>query len=123
MGRLNLSVHEAPGDPQMPVLNSAGSIRLAVAALFVLLGTVGGKAQAISSSLAQSYQYEETRNLVALVDDATELVRTKGEAAFNDFRVSGSRWRQGETYIFVLDPEETCWSIPIRRWKARTNWT
>jgi signal transduction histidine kinase len=31
------------------------------------------------------------------------LVRTKGEAAFGDFRMSGSRWRQGETYIFVLD--------------------
>ncbi len=46
---------------------------------------------------------EETRELVALVDDATELVRTKGEGAFNDFRVSSSRWRQGETYIFVLD--------------------
>ncbi len=53
----------------------------------------------------QSYQHEETRELVALVTDATELVRSKGEAAFSDFRVSGSRWRQDESYIFVLDPE------------------
>lgn len=44
-----------------------------------------------------------TEELVALVKDATELIRTKGEAAFKDFRTSGSRWRQGETYIFVLD--------------------
>lgn len=46
-----------------------------------------------------------TEELVALVKDATELVRSKGEAAFGDFRMSGSRWRQGETYIFVLDPQ------------------
>ena len=51
----------------------------------------------------QNYQYENTRQLIALVKDATELVRTKGEAAFSDFRVAGSRWRKGETYIFVLD--------------------
>lgn len=53
----------------------------------------------------QLYQYEETRELVALVTDAIELVRSKGETAFDDFRVAGSRWRQEETYIFVLDPE------------------
>ena len=41
--------------------------------------------------------------LMALVRDAAELVRTKGEAAFSDFRMSGSRWRQDVTYIFVLD--------------------
>ncbi|MGE5319327.1 MAG: cache domain-containing protein, partial [Hyphomicrobiaceae bacterium] len=55
----------------------------------------------------QLYQYEETRELVALVSDATELVAAKGEAAFDDLRVAGSRWRQGETYVFVLDPEGT----------------
>lgn len=55
--------------------------------------------------LDQFYQYEETRELIHLVKDATELVRSKGEAAFSDFRVSGSRWRQEETYIFVLDPK------------------
>ena len=52
----------------------------------------------------QLYQYEETRDLVALVTDAAERVRSKGEAAFEDFRVAGSRWRQEETYVFVLDP-------------------
>ena len=54
---------------------------------------------------SDDYQYKETRELVALVKDAAELVRTKGEAAFTDFHLSGSRWRQGETYIFVLDPK------------------
>ena len=43
------------------------------------------------------YQYPETRALVALVDDAANLVRSNGEAAFADFRVDGSRWRRGES--------------------------
>src|SRR5512143_1059461 len=54
--------------------------------------------------LAQRYEQADTRDLVALVNDAAELVRTKGETACSEFRISGSRWRQGETYIFVLDP-------------------
>ena len=55
--------------------------------------------------LAQHYEQADTRDLVALVNDAAELVRTKGETACSEFRISGSRWRQGETYIFVLDPK------------------
>jgi len=50
------------------------------------------------------YQYKETRDLVQLVNDAADLLHAKGEAAFTDFAVPGSRWRQGEMYIFVLDP-------------------
>lgn len=57
-----------------------------------------------AANFDQLYEHEETRELVTLVKDATELVRIKGEAAFSDFRISGSRWLQGETYIFVLDP-------------------
>jgi signal transduction histidine kinase len=56
---------------------------------------------------ASGYQYKETLELFQLVKEATDLVLKKGEAAFSDFRISGSRWQQGETYIFVLDPEGT----------------
>jgi signal transduction histidine kinase len=59
----------------------------------------------ILTQASDDYQDKETRELVALVKDAAELVRTKGEAAFSDLRTSDSRWRQGETYIFVLDTE------------------
>lgn len=58
-----------------------------------------------ASNFEQFYEQDMTRELVALVKDATELVRVKGEAAFSDFRIPGNRWRQGEKYIFVLDPE------------------
>jgi signal transduction histidine kinase len=53
---------------------------------------------------AQRYERAETRKLVALVNDAAKLIETNGEAAFAAFRTPGSRWRQHETYIFVLDP-------------------
>ena len=66
-----------------------------------LTGTASPKAQLRSDD----YQYKETRDLVQLVNDAADLLRVKGEAAFTDFRAPSSRWRQGETYIFVLDPE------------------
>lgn len=57
------------------------------------------------ATITPSLGYQSnTEELIALVKDAAELVRTKGEAAFSDFRMSGSRWRQEETYIFVLDP-------------------
>jgi signal transduction histidine kinase len=73
-------------------------------AVLVLLQACSGTSQT-AANLGQFYQYEDTRELMALVKDATELVRTKGETAFSDFRVPSSRWRQGETYIFVLDPK------------------
>lgn len=74
-------------------------------AILTLLLTFNGNAQTAANHSDQTYQYAETRELVALVKDAAELIRTKGEAAFSDFRVSGSRWRQGESYIFVLNPK------------------
>lgn len=77
----------------------------ALATVPVLLGA--GDARTAPADLDQEFQHEETRQLVGLVEDATELVNAKGEAAFGDFRVPGSRWRRGETYIFVLDPQGT----------------
>jgi signal transduction histidine kinase len=68
---------------------------------FVSTERAGGAA----ATLEETYENVETRDLVALVNDAAELIRTRGEAAFNDLRTDGSRWRRGESYIFVLDPE------------------
>jgi len=62
----------------------------------VLLLPFNGNAQTV-------YEHAETRDLVQLVTDATELVHTKDEAAFREFGRPGSRWRHEEKYIFVLD--------------------
>ncbi|HEX6812512.1 MAG TPA: cache domain-containing protein [Planctomycetota bacterium] len=74
-----------------------------VAALFVCTG--GAQEGAAKGLGQQPYEHRETRELVALVDDAAKMIESKGEAALAEFRVPGSRWRHEETYIFVLDPE------------------
>lgn len=70
----------------------------------VLLFATPFAAETTPISSSQNYDYQDTRDLVSLVNDAAALVQSKGEAAFADFRVDGSRWRQGEQYIFVIDP-------------------
>lgn len=55
--------------------------------------------------VARSVELDSTRYLINLVNDAAEMVRKKGDAAFEEFRKPNSRWRQGQTYIFVLDKE------------------
>jgi len=72
--------------------------------LFILSGCMNGRMTTGYSS-EQSFQYPETKELVNLVNDASEQVRIKGESSFTEFRVPGSRWRHGEDYIFVLNPE------------------
>jgi signal transduction histidine kinase len=61
--------------------------------------------KAATVAASQTYEHAETGDLASLVKDASELVHTKGETAFNDLRAPGSQWRTGETYIFVLDPQ------------------
>src|SRR5512146_2738554 len=58
----------------------------------------------VPQPVPQQYEHAETQALVSLVNDAARLVETQGEGAFSTFRLPNSRWRQDETYIFVLDP-------------------
>jgi signal transduction histidine kinase len=81
-------------------------IAIAVSLLFIAAqGLSAQQTPGIIHPTSDDYEYAETRDLVELVKDAAELLRSKGEEAFTDFRLPGSRWRQEETYIFVLDPE------------------
>lgn len=72
----------------------------------LLLQPITGNAQT-AAAIDQHYQSEEARVLVDLVKDAATLVQAQGEAAFGDLSNDGSRWRRGESYIFVLDSEGT----------------
>lgn len=73
----------------------------------MLMACVGltGRAATPFTDLDQAYEHEETRDLVVLVNDASDLVAAKGRTAFADLRTAGSRWRKGEMYVFVLDPQ------------------
>ena len=73
--------------------------------LLLLKLAISSQGVVIHDFVAEDNPVNTIRQLIALVKDGAALVRAKGEPAFNDFRVPGSRWRQGETYIFALDLE------------------
>lgn len=59
------------------------------------------------------YQFDETKKLVAFVEDAADLVNLKGVAAFGDFARKNSRWLRGNRYLFVYDLQGTCLFHPV----------
>ncbi|MEI6455110.1 MAG: cache domain-containing protein [bacterium] len=75
-----------------------------VSFIILLVILTGGKALFAQSG---NYRYIETNNLVTLVDEAASLIRQNGEAAFGELAIKDSKWRSGDTYIFVLDPTGT----------------
>ncbi len=48
---------------------------------------------------------EEAKQVFQRVEEAAKKLSLEGEEAFADFRITGSQWRQGEGYVFVLDLE------------------
>lgn len=74
---------------------------MAIAAALFAAAVRAGAAQSASSD--QVFQYDDTRALVALVNDASALLQKDGEAAFAELRSPGSRWCQDDSYVFVLD--------------------
>lgn len=84
------------------------SRRIALALGAVVLGSCTTELQRTDErpgelGAEEVYEQRETRELVALVNDAAELLDSRGRDAFPDFREPGSRWRDEEKYIFVLD--------------------
>ncbi len=53
------------------------------------------------TSSTSQYEYKETRDLVAFVNAAVNLIEKNGEEAFPEFRVAGSEWDHGDRYVFV----------------------
>lgn len=47
------------------------------------------------------YEHEETRELVRFVMQAADEISRLGEEAFPKFREKGSKWFQGDSYVFV----------------------
>ncbi len=56
-----------------------------------------------AAAFASDFQYQETKDLVGLVQNAAALIQAKGTSAFNDFKSYGTKWYHGETFVFVLD--------------------
>ena len=58
------------------------------------------------------FAYQETRDLVALVEAAADAIRHQGTSVFADFRKEGSRWYEGDRYVFVWDLEGNRYVYP-----------
>ncbi|MFQ5651141.1 MAG: cache domain-containing protein [bacterium] len=54
---------------------------------------------------AESQTVDPRAELVAFVEMAATELEARGEAAFADFRQAGSKWFQGDRYLFVIDLE------------------
>lgn len=46
---------------------------------------------------------EPSRKVVSLVQEAVKVFKESGGKSFDSFRTEGSRWRNGEIYVFVID--------------------
>jgi len=78
---------------------------LAVAALVAAVAALhkgGGRRQPLP------YIYEDTRRLVLLVEAAAARMEQIGDAAYAEFSVPNSRWRDGKRYLFAYSPEGVC---------------
>jgi len=84
-----------------------------ISGVAVLLFLAGGVAGARDWDKLSGYMYEDTRELVALVEDAAAVIEQKGAAAFGEFGVKNSKWFNGRHYLFVYDLDGTCRFHPI----------
>ena len=82
---------------------------LAVVWLFLTSGT----AHAGGADRVSGYLYEDTRQLIALVEDAASLIEQEGESAFLKFGVEGSKWLSGQRYLFIYDLSGRCVFHPV----------
>jgi len=61
----------------------------------------------------EPYEFDETKKLVAYVEDAADLIKVKGIAAFADFARKNSKWLNGNRYLFAYDLHGTCIFHPV----------
>lgn len=59
-------------------------------------------------------KYPETKQVLNIVQEASQLVAQKGEVAFPEFRKKGSKWLHDDTYVFVIDTQGNVILNPTR---------
>ncbi|MEI6000098.1 cache domain-containing protein [Paraburkholderia bengalensis] len=64
---------------------------------------------------------ETAKQTQALVDKAAALIDNKGKDAFSEFRIKGSEWFHGDTYLFIYDMKENVLLNPAFPAREGTN--
>ncbi len=81
-------------------------------ALVFFLGMIP-RAFAQNENSAEIYQYQDTRQLVKLVNEAATLFEKIGPAAFESFRQENSMWFNDQHYLFIYDLLGNCIFHPV----------
>lgn len=66
-----------------------------------------------SAGSSERYLYEDTKQLVSLVENAAGVIEAKGNKAFPEFGIQGSRWLNNSYYLFIYDLDGNCVFHPI----------
>jgi len=86
------------------LFNTPISRRAAIASLALLPFATSG----FAADPASTYDYSDTREVIALVQDAARLLEAEGTAAFTQFDEPDSRWRHGTDYVYVYAADGQC---------------
>ncbi len=100
-------------------LNSRSGLKKAAVLFFLIMfflpGHVFGASAALKTTHHESelYLYEDTKQLVDLVEEAAGLLEKRGTAVFREFGVKGSKWFDDKHYFFVYDVSGRCLFHPV----------
>lgn len=99
------SAHPAVDRKKPAAFASAGSsvFRRCTPFVLVILFSLSFAAPLLAADRLSPYLYEDTKQLVRLVEDAAALMERKGTASFAEFGRKGSRWFNSTYYIFIYD--------------------
>ena len=82
---------------------------------WILGGLLALPAVPLAAGEGPEPEYQATRDLMKVVQEAAQLVASEGvEAACAQFRVRDSRWFRGDDYVFVLDMNAVALCHPAR---------
>lgn len=93
----------------MPVaLNAFRSFCFVILTLALVGGLTPAARAEAPKSAGDLYEYSDTRELVNLVENAAQLLETRGEEAFKEFAVQDSVWKHDTSYLYVYSADGDC---------------
>ncbi len=91
----------------------AGRRRVALVPLLAVVLSIIVSLGAAANDRLAPYTYQDTKTLVALVEDAAALMEQKGEQAFDAFAQKSSKWLNDDHYLFAYSLDGVCLFHPI----------
>ena len=90
-------------------------ISLAVPVIFIFSMLLGSCSTAAidRDDRTSAYMYEDTKQLVAFVEEAAAILEKEGSRAFAEFGRKNSKWFNDKWYLFVYDVNGTCIFHPV----------